>query len=233
MAIDSVKVPPAFEPPFARAQEYVQKYFSDRQDAPQQGTITIGGERYILVRAASMSVHFLDFVKNMYPGLDDREAVEASSRVLFDIAHAIGNADARAFHKATGMEEPVAKLSTGPVHFAFTGWGFVDISPESVATPDEHYYLLYDHPHSFEADSWIAQRGKTDFCTCVMSAGYSSGWCQESFDIPLAAQEILCRSRGDEACRFIMAPPDQMRRYIDRYVETHPELFAPDVSDER
>jgi two-component system cell cycle sensor histidine kinase/response regulator CckA len=227
MAIDSVKVPPAFEPLFAQAQEYVQRYFQNREDAPDQGTITIGGERYILVRAASMSVHFLDFVKNMYPGLDEREAVEASTRVLFDIAHAIGNADAGAFHKATGMVEPVAKLSTGPVHFAYTGWGFVDISSESNPTPDEEYYLLYDHPQSFEADSWIAQRGTTDFCTCVMSAGYSSGWCQESFDIHLTAQEILCRARGDAVCRFIMAPPDHIRGHIDRYVAAHPEHFPP------
>jgi two-component system cell cycle sensor histidine kinase/response regulator CckA len=228
MTIDTVKVPPAFEPLFARAQEYVRSYFQDRADAPEKGTIIIGGERYILVRAASMSVHFLDFVKNMYPGLDDGEAIDASRRVLFDIARSIGNADARAFHKATGMVEPVAKLSTGPVHFAFTGWAFVDISPESVATPDEGFYLLYDHPHSFEADSWIAHQGRTGFCTCIMNAGYSSGWCEASFDLRLVSQEILCRARGDVACRFIMAPPDHLQAHIDRYVAAHPEIFEAD-----
>ncbi len=226
MAIDSVKVPPDLESVFAQAQEYVSKYFQSREDSPARGTITIGGERYILVRAASMSVHFLDFVKNMYPALDEREALEASTRVLFDIAHAIGNADARAFHKATGMETPVAKLSTGPVHFAFTGWAFVDISGESVPTPDESFYLLYDHPHSFEADSWIERRERTDFCTCAMSAGYSSGWCEESFSIDLVAHEILCRSRGDDTCRFIMAPPERIHQHIDDYVRRHPELFS-------
>lgn len=225
MTSDTVKVPPSFESAFTKAEQYVRRYFQEREDAPHRGMITIGGERYILVRAASMSVHFLDFVKNMYPGLDEREAVEASTRVLFDIAHAIGNADARAFHQATGVEDPVAKLSTGPVHFAFTGWGFVDISSDSRATPDDAFYLLYDHPHSFEADSWIAEQDKTDFCTCVMSAGYSSGWCQESFDIRLTAREILCRARGDAVCRFIMAPPDHLQDHIDRYVTEHPEHF--------
>ena len=225
MTIDTVKIPIEFEPLFKTAEEYVRGYFGTREDCPQKGSIVIGGERYILVRAASMSVHFLDFVKEMYPGLDEREAIEASTRVLFDIAHSIGSADALAFHEATGVTEPIAKLSTGPVHFAYAGWAYVDISAESRATPDESYYLLYDHPHSFEADSWLKLRPKTDFCTCFMNAGYSSGWCSESFSLKLTAQEILCRAKGDPFCRFIMAPPDRLQDHIDAYTEAHPELF--------
>ena len=226
MAIETVKCPASYEKLFARAEEYVGNYFRDRQELPAEGTITIGGERYILVRAASMSVHFLDFVKEMYPVLDERESIEAATKVLFDIAHAIGSADAKAFHEATGVEEPVAKLSTGPVHFAHSGWAFVNIFEESRPTPDDDYYLIYDHPQSFEADSWIRLRERTSFCTCFMNAGYSSGWCEESFGVKLIAREILCRARGDEFCRFIMAPPHRLQGHVDRYVAEHPELFA-------
>jgi len=224
MALQTAKVPAAFEPLFAQAQDYVREYFGQRQEDPTQGTIAIGGERYILMRAASMSVCFFEFIRNMYPALDTNEAIEAASRVLFDIAHNIGRADAKAFHRATEVTDPIAKLSTGPIHFAYTGWAFVDISDESNPTPDDDFYLLYDHPRSFEADSWISLEKKTSFCTCFMNAGYSSGWCEESFAVVLVSREILCRARGDEHCRFIMAPPGRIEAHIEEYVKNHPEL---------
>jgi two-component system, cell cycle sensor histidine kinase and response regulator CckA len=225
MATKTVRCPPPFEDLFVEAEKYVSKYFGTREDIPETGSIIIGGERYFLVRAASMSVHFVDFVKNMYPVLNERESIEAATKVLFDIANNIGGNDAKAFHQATGVTDPIAKLSTGPVHFAHSGWAFVDISAESNPTPDNDYFLLYDHPQSFESDSWIQLRGKTDFCTCVMNAGYSSGWCSESFSIDLIAREILCRAKGDPCCRFIMAPPRRIQAHVDRYVAQHPELF--------
>jgi two-component system cell cycle sensor histidine kinase/response regulator CckA len=75
------------------------------------------------------------------------------------------------------VTDPLARLSAGPVHFAHAGWAFVDISADSSPTPNDDYYLLYDHPYSFESDSWLAAKRKTDSPVCVMSAGYSSGWC--------------------------------------------------------
>jgi PAS domain S-box-containing protein len=59
---------------------------------------------------------------------------------------------------------------------------------------------------------------------CVMNSGYSSGWCEHAFGLPLVAAEILCRAKGDDACRFIMAPPGQIEQRIRSYVERHPEL---------
>lgn len=218
MTLKTVHCPEPFRPMFERAQEFVEEYFRSRKERPHEGTIEIGGERYILVRAASMSVHFLDFIKSMYPAFDDREALEAASSVLFDMAHAIGQADARAFHKATGVHDPIAKLSTGPIHFAYTGWASVDILPESAPTPDDDYLLVYDHPHSFEADAWLASGTGTNFCTCFMNAGYSSGWCEESFGVRLQAREIACRSKGDPHCRFVMAPPARLEERIAGYL---------------
>jgi PAS domain S-box-containing protein len=62
-----------------------------------------------------------------------------------------------------------------------------------------------------------------------MNAGYSSGWCEDSYGLPLVSVEILCRARGDSACRFIMAPADRIERHVARYADEHPEL-APRVA---
>lgn len=225
MKLETVKVPKEIAPLFEKAQEYVSQYFSDLTSNPTKGVINIHGQRYILVRAASMSVHFLEFIKSMYPALDEDEAIQAASIVLNDMSHSIGMADAKKFHQDTGMKDPISKLSTGPIHFVYTGWAYVDIKEESKPSPDENYYLLYDHPQSFEADSWLELKKKVSFCTCFMNAGYSSGWCEQSFGIPLVAKEILCRAKGDEYCRFIMAQPHKIGEFITLYKEKNPDLF--------
>ncbi len=166
----------------------------------------------------SLSVHFLEFMKEMYPGLTEGEALDGAGAALFDMAFAIGRSDARAFCRKLDVSDPIARLSSGPIHFAHTGWAFVDISPDSNAVPNDDYFLAYDHPQSFEADSWLARGETTSFCTCFMNAGYSSGWCSESFNLDLAAREILCRARGDDVCRFVMAPRHRLEQQVAAYL---------------
>jgi len=225
--LNTVRVPDKFAPLFAEAQKYVARYFAEQRSDPEHGSLEISGQRYVLVRAASMSVEFYDMVRRFYGKEEEAHAV--AHGLLFDIAHAMGIADGKAFAEHMGVTDPVAQVSAGPVHFAHAGWAFVDISPESNPTPDDDYYLLYDHPYSFESDSWLAAGRPTNSCVCVMNSGYSSGWCEQSFGIPLVAVEILCRAKGDAACRFIMAPPARVEDHIQRYIQTHPEL-APNIA---
>ena len=56
MKLRTVKVPAEMAPLFEKAEDVVSEYFRKRQDAPEHGTIEIFGERYVLVRAASLSL---------------------------------------------------------------------------------------------------------------------------------------------------------------------------------
>ncbi|MGA7297875.1 MAG: EAL domain-containing protein [Rhodanobacteraceae bacterium] len=219
--LTSVRVPPQFEQPFLRAQQYVARYFSDRVDQPETATISIAGERYVLLRAASLSVEFVDMVMRLYKNEGAEEARTVANNLLFDLAHAIGKADARSFQQKMSVNAPIDNLAAGPVHFAYSGWAFVDISAESSPTPDDNYFLLYDHPFSFESHSWLAKDKRSDVPVCIMNAGYSSGWCEESFGLPLVSVEIECLAAGDEHCRFIMAPPSRIDEHLARYAHQH------------
>jgi PAS domain S-box-containing protein len=115
------------------------------------------------------------------------------------------------------LTDPIAKLAAGPVHFAYTGWAFVDILPESKPSADENFYLIYHHPYSFEADSWLRAKEISDTPVCIMNAGYSSGWCEESFGLPLTAVEVTCKARGDKNCTFIMSPPHKIKQHLKKY----------------
>jgi two-component system, cell cycle sensor histidine kinase and response regulator CckA len=220
----TVSVPEEMQGLFAKAEEVVSRFFRDRVDDPSRGTIEIHGERYVLLRAASWSVEFFDLVRSIYD--DDRraEADEFARTILFDLAHAIGRTDARNFHEQMQLTDPIARLSAGPVHFAHSGWAFVEIDRESRPAPDASYCLVYNHPYSFESDAWVRNGRHSQTPVCIMNAGYSSGWCEESFGLKLVAAEILCRAKGDETCRFVMAPPECVAARIADHVALHPEI---------
>jgi signal transduction histidine kinase/CheY-like chemotaxis protein len=224
VALKTVRVPEAFEDLFARAEDTVARYFAARRDDPAHGTIEISGERYVLVRAASLSVEFFRLVEDLFGEGRRAEAGDFARNILFDLAHALGKSDAQRFAERMQLVEPIEKLASGPVHFAHAGWAFVDIHPDSRPSPDESFSMRYDHPYSFESQAWIEAGSPAEFPVCIMNAGYSSGWCEESFGVSLVASEVLCRGRGDDVCRFIMGHPERLEQLVQGYAEREPAL---------
>lgn len=226
----TVSYPEDFAGPFFKAQKEVCEYFEKISFDPEKANISIDGERYVLMRASSLSIDFFETIIQLYSDKGKEEARKIGQNFLFDISHVIGLEDAKEFHKKLNLTDPVSKLSAGPVHFAYSGWAYVDII-DGRPSPDENFYLKYTHPYSFEADSWIRKGKKSDFPVCIMNAGYSSGWCEQSFNVPLTAVEIKCRAKGDDECLFVMAPPQKINEYLDKegYSTEHsydiPEFF--------
>ncbi|MES2397281.1 MAG: ATP-binding protein [Bacteroidota bacterium] len=214
---NTVNVPDAMKPLFDLAQKNVGDYFRELKMDPSQGTIEINDQRYILIRASALSIDFLTTFQKLYADRGESEALIIGKNFLFDISHVIGMNDAKNFYTKMHLTEPIAKLSAGPVHFAYSGWAYVDILPESNPSADENYYLIYRHPFSFEADSWIRAGKKAELPVCIMNSGYSSGWCEESFGMPLTAVEVTCKAKGDEHCTFIMSPPHKIQAHLERY----------------
>lgn len=212
----TVKAPNEIAHLFDQVSETVKTYFQTFNADPSLSKIEVNGQRYVLMRAESLANDFFKNILNLYSDRPKDEAVKIGRNLLFDFAHLIGIEDGKNFHKQMKLKDPISKLSAGPIHFAYTGWAFVDILPESKPSPDDNFYMKYNHPFSFEADSWIKSKEKTNFPVCSMSAGYSSGWCEESYGIELTAVEITCRAKGDTHCTFIMAPPHKIGGYLTK-----------------
>lgn len=225
----TVKTPKNIEPIFDKAEKIVGDYFKSLTLQPGKGTIEINNDSYVLVRASALSHEFFHTIKNLYKNRGEEEASGVGKNFLFDIGHVLGMEDAKRFHEKMKLKKPIEKLSAGPVHFAHAGWAFVEILPESHPTPDENFFLKYNHPYSFEADSWIKNKVRSKEPVCTMNAAYSSGWCQESFGIPLTAVEITCRAKGDKNCTFIMAQPNKINQLLKKEVISHKLKKKPEV----
>lgn len=211
----TVDVPKEIEPLFLDVERKEADYFNGILRDPESGEITIDGERYVLLRSASLSFDFIDFIKERYSDKPEEEAISIGNNFLYDNAKVIGKRDAIALHKKLKLKEPIERLSAGPVHFAFTGWANVEIFPESKPVPNNDFFLKYIHHNSFEAQSWIKARKKSKLPVCTMNCGYSAGWCEESFGISLTTVEIECEAQGADHCTFIMAPSDRIHEYLE------------------
>ncbi|PHR47338.1 MAG: hypothetical protein COA32_07920 [Fluviicola sp.] len=208
--------PKDYEEMFLHIQDKFSDYFNDKTFYPSEGKIEINNERYILMRSSSISYDFFQGLMGLLEENGENSSFELAADMLFDIAHIIGKKDASKYHKALKLKDPLHKLSAGPVHFAFTGWANVEILPDSNPVANENFVLKYNHKNSFEAEAWISAGKTTHEAVCAMSAGYSSGWCEESFGIPLIAVEVTCKAKNDSECTFIMAPPNKISKYLKK-----------------
>ncbi len=211
--VQTVDVPPEFEVLFSKAEEHVAKFFDDIEWSPSKGIINIGGHRYLLISAESFQNIPFALSKDL------KIPLEKVNKLYYRLAKSMGQNDARRFIYATGVVDPVAKLSAGPVHFAFTGNARVSFLPSN-PEPNENYLLRYDHPQSFEADVFIRKLGPTsDKPICFWNCGYSAGWCSESFGLDLDSVEIKCRAMNHKHCRFVMAPPEKLEVRVAETIE--------------
>lgn len=214
-----VAAPEPVQPLFDAAVAKIRGHFERIDIDPSRAMIGVGDERYVLVRASALSIDFLDTLVQLYADRGEEQALTISRGFLFDIAHTIGKNDARTLSEKLDSRDPLEKLSAGPVHFAFTGWSLVDIKPSSNPVPDEDFCLVYEHPYSFEAASFVHAKRRSEGPVCIMNAGYSSGWCGYSFGLELTALELTCRARGDDACRFVMAPPHRIHERVREHFD--------------
>lgn len=207
--LKSVRVPPHFEPPFARAESFVERLFADFRRSPEQGMLHVGGDRYVLMRAESLYASFFDALAETF-------GEEVARGFIYNTAREIGRSDSRTFSERLGLTDGVDRLASGPVHFAHAGWALVDILPDSTPAMDDSYYLHYYHPNTFESEVLGKLGRKVAQCGCLFSAGYSAGWCSEAFHVEVHGREIRCLSRGDSTCEFIMGPNHRLNDYEAR-----------------
>ena len=120
MTLKAAKVPEAFLPPFEAAEPYVEGLFNQLVRTPEQGTVRVGEERYVLLRCESLYLAWFE-------AMADAFGEDPARQFIYNTAREIGRNDSRSFAERTGVPVGVPRLAAGPLHFAHAGWAFVDI----------------------------------------------------------------------------------------------------------
>jgi predicted hydrocarbon binding protein len=217
-------IPDQWAPPIARLEIQVNKYFSRLKQDLDLGTITVGEERYLLFRGHSLAVDFLKMIQASFEFDNEHDSVEFAQNFLYDLGSGIGKNDAANFLNTVAVDDPLARQNLGLVVVAYTGMAFVSLLPESSYNPKkpEDELMAYEFVYSFEADSW-AKKGRKDidFTTCMMSAGYLSGWGEGATGHVRATAELECCSKGDHRCLFVRSSPLRLESNVRKFVEEH------------
>jgi len=211
--LKSVRVPEPFEPPFAKAEAYVEKLFESMRRIPEEGVLRVGDQRYVLMRCESLYLSWFDAMAETF-------GAETARDFIYNTAREIGRSDSHDFSSRLGVTDGLERLSSGPVHFAHAGWALVEILGDSTPAMDDSYYLHYYHPNTFESEAVHKRGHKVELPACLFSAGYSAGWCSDAFQVEVHAREIRCQAKGDAHCEFVMAPVDNLDGHEKKLLES-------------
>ena len=203
-----VQSPEAMSPLFEQAEKILKERFDELERDPSQAKIYVAGERYVLLRAASMSVAIRKALEQV--------VATSADAVMYKIGKGLGAADAEYFFGEYPDFEAPMKLALGPTQYPFLGQANVEIREESNPTTDEDCLLVVDHPNLYEAEAYIKAGIKTDRPLCFLSAGYAAGWCSKALGLNLEAKQILGETCGDKVNRFVIAPPSRIREHVKR-----------------
>lgn len=220
-------VPPEIEPVFRLAQDHIAAYFENSNHDPMKGTRYLGTDRHLLLRGDALGLEVVRALENV---LGKSElTLDTAFELLFDISHSIGAADARTVNKKLALTDHMQRLAIGPIYFAHSGLGRVEILPDSYPVPGDDFVIRFRHHNAIEVDSWLSSGIAPDRPGCIFASGYSSGWCTGCFGIDLITVEVTCVAAGDEHCEFIMAPSHRIEDHVRPYREKH-NLYVPQAS---
>ena len=193
----AAEVPPEMLAVFERARETVQGYFADLATVPARGRVEVSKDRFILARTDSLSRVLRSVLADIY-------GERGSDQLLYSFGRAVGRREAQSFFERFQLTEPMERFGFGPTYFSFSGWAFVNLLYPSHPVASEEFLLVFSIQNSFEAEGYVASRQMTDKPICHINAGYLTGWCEESFSIPLETRELFCSARGEGFDLFLM-----------------------------
>lgn len=194
----AAEVPPEMASVFEKARDSVRQYFESLKTVPARGRVEVDKDRFILARTDSLSLVLRNVLTEIY-------GEHGSDQLLYAFGKAVGRTEARKFFERFGLKDPMEKFGFGPTYFSFSGWAFVNLLYPTHPVGDETFLLVFANQQSFEAEGFIAEGEKTQKAICHINAGYLTGWCEESFGIPLETRELFCTAKGDPLDLFLMA----------------------------
>ncbi len=193
----AAEVPPEMLDVFEKAKETVKQYFDSLTSVPARGRVEVDKDRFILARTDSLSLVLRNVLTEIY-------GEHGSDQLLYSFGKAVGRTEALKFFTRFGLKEPMEKFGFGPTYFSFSGWAFVNLLYPINLVANDNFLLVFSNQHSFEAECFLNEAVRTEKPICHIDAGYLTGWCEASFEIPLETRELFCSAKGEGFDLFLM-----------------------------
>jgi predicted hydrocarbon binding protein len=198
----------------ARATDDMAKYQEQLMRDPTHARVSVAGVTHALVPTHVLAHDLpLELVEIL--------GAELAPTVMYRLGRLIGAAHARAFFadRKIAIAESQYRVLTGPFHFAWAGYGDVELliwKPQL----DKEFLVLWESHNSFSAQEALNDGIRKR--ACDLQAGYAAGWCAEATCLPIEVIEIACRAEGVARCRFVIAHADCVSMWV-----SDPRLHRP------
>jgi hypothetical protein len=178
----------------------MREYQDTLKRDPESAQVLVGELAHALI-----PTHVL--ARDLPRELDDAVGGTVGRLVMSRLGRLIGRAQAEAFFVERGLDPAEAefRVITGPMYFAWAGYGDVDLLVYEPVM-DERFTVLWESDNSASAREALrdGDRGRS----CHLQAGYAAGWCEAATGLHLETREIACRAEGVSHCRFLIAHAD-------------------------
>ncbi|KAL6069552.1 hypothetical protein QOT17_007398 [Balamuthia mandrillaris] len=148
----------------ARAKQFESLFEAKHHFNPSEGVVRIGNERYLLVRAHSLTVDLFTYLKGMFPVEQDAIADARAAHIIHGVGKAMGRADFTNYATALEFEKaPAAQLIIGlGAVLANQGWGRMEMDMAHACFEYEGknknaFYLKFTLRNSVEAALWSSK----------------------------------------------------------------------------
>jgi len=169
----------------------------------ETGTHHVAGDRYVLIRAESLTVGVQEELEKVLGSGKDA--------ATYRLGKALGSTTCRKVASTYPDFSREQILALGPIAFALNGFSKTTIREESNLAFDDSFLMFYEHSNSFEAESFKQNGITTPKTACWLSAGFVAGWCTEALGFNVESREVSCTARGDDKCIFVMCVPKKLR----------------------
>lgn len=166
--------------------------------SPNDGRITLGDERMVLLHVAAFGVLRRELVAAL--------GVTRARAVLTRMGYVSGQRDAEYARRIRGAASYYELLAAGPQLHALEG--MVAVRPIDVQFDIErgHYRGEFAWRSSAEVDAHLEADGRAAEPVCWTMIGYASGYTTVFMGRPIVYRELACRACGARHCRIVGRP---------------------------
>lgn len=168
--------------------------------APEEGRISLGGQRMLLLHVAAMHTLRHELIETL--------GVAHARATLTRMGYKAGAYDATFARQVRSAGPALDAFWVGPQLHSIEGVVRVELLRMEIDLESGHHYGEFLWHDSAEDEDHVGRYGLSDAPACWMQIGYASGYTSAFMGRNIVYREVECRAMGSDHCRVIGQPAE-------------------------